>query len=350
MPEQLTLGSLFDGSGGFPLGGLLVGIKPLWASEIEPFPIRVTTKRLPFVTHYGDVSKLNGAELPPVDIIGFGSPCQNLSVAGTRSGLEGNQSRLFFEAIRIIKEMRDATNGKKPRYAVWENVPGAFSSNRGEDFRAVLDALRRIKDTDACTPRPDKWPNAGNVVADTYSIAWRVLDAQYWGVPQRRKRIYLVADFRGQSAAKILFECDGLSRNTAPCGLAWQRTAGAAAEGAGKTRRDNCGQASSCAVAVFDNHGQDARWGGPVDVTQTVSQTFGMGGNNQPYVVENDAPVTLKVRCGCAGGGKGALIQNDKSATLAVNNDQTLFVPCNWNGDQIAPTLTERNAGGGDSE
>ena len=136
--NNLTLGSLFDGSGGFPLGGLISGITPVWASEIEPFPIRVTTKRLPQVKHYGDISKMNGAEIPPVDIITFGSPCQDMSIAGKRDGLSGSRSSLFYEAVRIIKEMRCKTNGQKPRFIVWENVPGAFSSNKGEDFRAVL--------------------------------------------------------------------------------------------------------------------------------------------------------------------------------------------------------------------
>ena len=138
MNNVLTLGSLFDGSGGFPLGGLLAGIEPVWASEIEPFAVRVTTKRLPQMKHYGDVSALNGAELPPVDIVTFGSPCQDMSIAGKRSGLDGSRSSLFYEAVRIIKEMRCATNGKYPRFIVWENVPGAFSSNKGEDFRCVL--------------------------------------------------------------------------------------------------------------------------------------------------------------------------------------------------------------------
>ncbi|MGN0588366.1 MAG: DNA cytosine methyltransferase, partial [Ruminiclostridium sp.] len=141
MNNVLTLGSLFDGSGGFPLGGLLAGIEPVWASEIEPFAVRVTTKRLPQMKHYGDVSALNGAELPPVDIITFGSPCQDMSIAGKRSGLDGSRSSLFYEAVRIIKEMRCATNGKYPRFIVWENVPGAFSSNKGEDFRCVLESL-----------------------------------------------------------------------------------------------------------------------------------------------------------------------------------------------------------------
>ena len=156
MSEHLTLGSLFDGSGGFPLGGLIFGIEPLWASEIEPFPIRVTTKRLPFMKHYGDVSKLDGAELPPVDIITFGSPCQDMSVAGRRAGLDGSRSNLFYEAVRIVREMREATNGEKPRYIVWENVPGAFSSNGGEDFKAVLGKERRGKDATAETPAPEK--------------------------------------------------------------------------------------------------------------------------------------------------------------------------------------------------
>ena len=143
--NKLTLGSLFDGSGGFPLGGLLSGITPVWASEIEPFPIRVTTKRLPFMKHYGDVSKMDGADVEPVDIITFGSPCQDMSIAGRREGLDGSRSSLFYEAVRIVKEMRCATDGKYPRYIVWENVPGAFSSNKGADFQSVLEEICSVK-------------------------------------------------------------------------------------------------------------------------------------------------------------------------------------------------------------
>ena len=157
MKNELTLGSLFDGSGGFPLGGILAGITPLWASEIEPFAVRVTTKRLPQMKHYGDVSSLNGADLPPVDIITFGSPCQDMSIAGKRSGLDGSRSSLFYEAVRIIKEMRCATNGKYPRFCVWENVPGAFSSNKGEDFKAVLEAVIGIAEPDTQVPMPEKF-------------------------------------------------------------------------------------------------------------------------------------------------------------------------------------------------
>lgn len=232
---RLTLGSLFDGSGGFPLAGLLCGITPVWASEIEPFPIRVTTKRLPFMKHYGDISQMDGGRIEPVDIITFGSPCTDMSIAGKRSGLDGQQSVLFYQAIRIIKEMRCATNGKYPRYICWENVPGAFSSNKGEDFKAVLDAVIGVIEPDAQVPMPEKnlWPYADIYMGDGWSLAYRTLDAQYWGVPQRRKRIFLVADFAADSAGQILFESEGLSGYSAESFRSWQRTAGSAAACAG---------------------------------------------------------------------------------------------------------------------
>ena len=316
--KQLTLGSLFDGSGGFPLGGLLTGrITPLWSSEVEPFAIRVTTKRLPQVKHYGDVSAISGADLPPVDIITFGSPCQDMSVAGKREGLDGNRSSLFYEAIRIIKEMREATNGKYPRYIVWENVPGAFSSNKGEDFKAVLEEICKVKDEQVSISKPAKWENAGRIMGDGYSVAWRLLDAQYWGIPQRRQRIYLVADFDGGSAGKILFESEGLSGYSAQGFKSWQNAANGITEGIGETGSQDS--------LMFENHSQDTRYRGPLAVAQTVSSTYGTGGNNQPFVVQT--PKTLKVRCGCEGGGKGALVQDNLSATLSTNNDQTLFQP-----------------------
>lgn len=342
--KNLTLGSLFDGSGGFPLGGLISGITPLWASEIEPFPIRVTTKRLPQMKHYGDVSAQNGADLPPVDIITFGSPCQDMSVAGKRSGLDGERSALFYQAVRIVKEMRCKTNGKYPRFVVWENVKGAFSSNKGEDFRAVLSSLCKIKREDYAVPElPNgKWDNAGCIMGEDFSLAWRLFDAQYWGVPQRRKRIYLVADFDGGSAGKILFESEGVSGYTPQGFRSWQGAAGGAEESVGASSlclNDQGGQrmdvtenftatlraASNHPPLVFENHSQDTRYKGPLSVAQTVSSTYGMGGNNQPFVLET--PKTLKIRSGCEGGGKGALIQENKSATLSCNNDQTVFVP-----------------------
>ena len=394
--SNLTLGSLFDGSGGFPLAGMLAGINPVWASEIEPFPIRVTTKRMPFIKHYGNVSTMNGAEIEPVDIITFGSPCQDMSVAGNRAGLDGSRSNLFYEAIRIVKEMRCATNGKYPRYIVWENVPGAFSSNKGEDFRCVLESICQVKDETISVPRCDKWQTAGSIVGEDYSIAWRVLDAQYWGVPQRRKRIFLVADFADKCAEKILFESEGLSGYSAESFRSWQRAAcgfenctgasgydgynGQLTDDVSSTLGVNCGMstgrngvvenvayginrsamtsgynsdmsfeieeemsatllaAGPNAVAV-ENHAQDSRYRiENNDKIQTLTSCMGTGGNNVPLV--------MKIRSGCEGGGKGPLIQTDKSATLSCNNDQTLFEPKNWDGTDVAPTLTKQNAAG----
>ena len=277
--KPLTLGSLFDGSGGFPLGGLLAGITPVWASEIEPFPIRVTTKRLPFMKHYGNISAMDGGKIEPVDIITFGSPCQDMSVAGRRDGLDGKRSSLFYEAVRIIKEMRYATDGKYPKWICWENVPGAFSSNKGEDFKAVLEAVIGIAEPNAEVPMPEKarWPYADLYMGDGWSVAYRTLDAQYWGVPQRRRRIYLVADLAGGSAGKILFESEGVSGYSAESFRAWQETS---------RSFGTCFEKTGSGL-MFENHSQDTRYTGPLNVAQTVSATYGTGGNNQPFVVEN---------------------------------------------------------------
>ena len=225
----MKLMSLFDGSGGFPLAASLCGIDPVYASEVEPYPIAVTKSRFPSMKHLGDVSMINGADIEPVDIITFGSPCQDMSVAGKRAGLkhtavgddETTRSGLFLEAIRIIKEMRLETNGIYPRFAVWENVPGAFSSNRGEDFRLVLEEFIRISEPDAVMPAVPKagWAYADCISGDGWSVAYRTFDAQYWGVPQRRRRIYLVADFRGGRAGEILFKREGLRGHTAQSGM-----------------------------------------------------------------------------------------------------------------------------------
>ena len=374
--NNLTLGSLFDGSGGFPLGGLISGITPVWASEIEPFPIRVTTKRLPFMKHYGDISQMDGGKIEPVDIITFGSPCTDMSVAGRRAGLEGQQSVLFYQAIRIIKEMRCATNGKYPRYIVWENVPGAFSSNSGEDFKAVLEVVIGVAEPDTQVPMPEKnrWPYADCYMGDGWSVAYRVLDAQFWGVPQRRKRIYLVADFAGGRAFDILFKSEGVSGYSPESFRSWQRIAGSAADRTGTASlclNDQGGQrmdvtdevtatlraeahhppcvlesAGFCtehsaksrsigyeeetsptlragvvpAAVALENHPTDSRVKIAEDgKVQTLTSRMGTGGGNVPLV--------MKIRSGCEGGGKGPLIQTDKSATLSCNNDQTLFEP-----------------------
>ena len=353
--NTLTLGSLFDGSGGFPLGGLLAGITPVWASEIEPFPIRVTTRRFPNMKHYGDISQMDGGKIEPVDIITFGSPCTDMSIAGKRAGLDGAQSSLFYQAIRIIKEMRCATNGRYPRWICWENVIGAFSSNRGRDFKAVLEAVIGIIEPGAEVPMPekDRWPYADIYMGERWSVAYRTFDAQHWGVPQRRRRVYLVGDLAGQCAGQVLFESEGLSGYSAEGFRSWQRAARNPAAGLGAaggiclndqggscmdisfgvsgTLRAQMDGHPPCIVepgaAVYENHSQDTRYTGPLDTAPTVSSTYGTGGNNQPFVVQADTPKTLKIRSGCEGGGKGALIQEDMSATLSCNNDQTLFVP-----------------------
>jgi DNA (cytosine-5)-methyltransferase 1 len=248
---SLTMGSLFDGIGGFPLAASHVGIKTLWASEIEPFPIKVTMERFPEMVHVGDITKLKGADLPPVDIICGGSPCQNLSVAGNRNGLKGSQSGLFYEMIRVIKELRNADRKRgrtaqsvRPRWCVWENVPGAYSSGEppGEDFRIVLESFAGISLCAVSIPRPEsgKWKSAGRILlGDTFSLAWRTLDAQYWGVAQRRARVYLIVDFAGGSAPKILFDEKGLFGDTPQVEGAWETSAATAGAGAEDTGRDD---------------------------------------------------------------------------------------------------------------
>lgn len=242
---MMTMGSLFDGIGGFPLAAIHNGIIPVWASEIEAFPIQVTKLRFPQMQHTGDITKLNGKTLPLVDVICGGSPCQDLSVAGQRRGLAGERSGLFMEQVRIVKEMRNADENRglpdhlvRPRYLVWENVPGAFSSAQGEDFRAVIEEIVRIKDSACHVPRPDtgRWePSGAAILGDRFSLAWRVLDAQYWGVAQRRRRIFLVADFGGRTAPQILFEQDRLFGDSSESRSAGQGTAGAASQGADHT-------------------------------------------------------------------------------------------------------------------
>ena len=248
MGNKITMGSIFSGSGGFELAGQMSGIIPVWASEIEPFPILVTTTHFPDMKHFGDIKKMNGGLIPKVDIITGGSPCQDMSIAGKREGLDGSRSNLFREQIRIVKEMResDKADGRtgsdiRPRYMVWENVPGAFSSNKGEDFKCVLEEICRVADAEVSIPRPSKgkWGGQGTIMGDGYSVAWRTLDAQYWGVPQRRKRIYLVADFGGGTAPEILFEQDSLRGDTKEGSKERKDTATGAEDGSYKSDRTN---------------------------------------------------------------------------------------------------------------
>lgn len=235
--------------------------------------------------HLGDITKIHGDKVEPVDCITFGSPCQDLSIAGRRAGLAGERSGLFMEAVRIIKEMRSSTNGLHPTFAIWENVPGAFSSNNGEDFRAVLEELARVEQPNAVIPGPPRggrWSKAGAIAGNGWSLAWRQLDSQYFGVAQRRKRIALILDLGGQRAGEILFERTSLSRHPDPCIPAWKEVAGLTANR-------------------------------PAGNDRAVAE----GGWNAAY--------TLKIRSGCAGGGKGALVQTEKTGTLSTLQDQTLF-------------------------
>ena len=272
--------------------------------------------------HLGDITKIHGDKVEPVDCITFGSPCQDLSIAGRRAGLAGERSGLFMEAVRIIKEMRSSTNGLYPTFAIWENVPGAFSSNNGEDFRAVLEELARVEQPDVSIPRPSgrggRWSKAGAIAGNGWSLAWRQLDAQYWGVPQRRKRIALVADFGGQRAAEILFERTNLSGNPDSCVKAWKEVAGLA------TNRPagNDGVVGTGCSCKGDGDADCGR--AEADKTGEVSCSSREKRTDKRESGEA-AAYTLKIRSGCAGGGKGALVQTEKVGTLSTLQDQTLF-------------------------
>ncbi len=326
------LGSLFDGSGGFPLSGALCGVEPVWAAEVEPYPIAVTRSRFPNMKHLGDISKIHGGEIEPVDIITFGSPCQDLSVAGKRAGLkheangdeETTRSGMFMEAVRIIKEMRQATNGKYPTFALWENVPGAFSSNKGEDFRIVCEELIKIVEPAAFMPSVPKggWAYADSYVGDGWSLAYRVFDAQYWGVPQRRRRIHLVADFSGKRAREVLFEREGVRGYFAEGRTPWQATPDDAQGGTGADDREGEG---------FDGYNGD--------LTGEVSATLG-------------------VNCGVSTGRNGVI---ERGRQLdAVTQGQYLFQPQpavytrgyggNVTLDGVSPTLEARAGTGGNNQ
>ena len=350
------LGSLFDGSGGFPLSGTLCDIEPMWAAEVEPYPIAVTSSRFPNMKHLGDISKVNGAEIEPVDIITFGSPCQDLSVAGKRAGLkhedngddETTRSGLFMEAVRIIKEMRKATNGQYPKFCCWENDPGAFSSNNGEDFRIVLQELIKIAEPYAVMPEvPQKgWAYADSFSGDGWSLAYRVFDAQYWGVPQRRRRIYLVADFRGGCAEEILFEREGL-RGYFTESRTQRETVTPNAEGS--VGADDREGAICYGISSYDSNSMksDNPHSGIYEA-ETSRTLDGNGGNpscNQGgiAIVEN-VPYTLKIRSGVSvdsygkAAGKGASVQENLSATLGTSNDQYLFQPIGFDGYNATET------------
>ena len=303
--------------------------------------------------HLGDITKIKGDNIPQVDVITFGSPCQDLSIAGKRAGLSGERSGLFIEAVRIIKEMREATNGEYPKYAVWENVPGAFSSNKGEDFRAVLEELARIKEAGISIPGPDKskWAKAGLITGDDWSIAWRTMDAQYWGVPQRRLRISLVLDFTGGRAGEILFEPESLRGHFAPGITPGQATAGAVGNGAGTA---DCTDAIPVNLQIATRHKSlGERTGLGVGHAGDAAYTLQEGHEHGVCCPDIAKAYTLKIRSGCEGGGKGALVQTEKSATdyTAITlHGETVVGADLYNGTLTgdkAATLTVATAKGG---
>lgn len=403
MDKTLTLGSLFDGIGGFPLCAEKNKIKTLWASEIEPFPIAVSRQHFPAINFYGDIKSLKSKYLEKVDIITAGSPCQDVSIAGKRVGLSGNRSGLFMEMIRIIKEMREIESKTKfeekeikPRILLWENVPGIFSSNKGQDFRTVLEQICRIKDEtiSISMPKKHKWNKSGCIMGNNFSLAWRVLDAQYFGVPQRRKRVFLVADFGGQSAPKILFEPCCLSRNTSKSTKERENSSISCETSIGKTSKDIDRKYSEVArnnifsILPFDtsfctylNNHSNPKYGDPCptiyansntpriainhnyypkdnnvyclatsqvnseiikNLSPTLTSSAGTSGNNKPWItvsqtsystyLENDTSVSLKSSGGTLGGGSENLsIRDDVIRKLTpLECERLQGFPDNW--------------------
>ena len=257
--------------------------------------------------HLGDITLIDGSKIEPVDVITFGSPCQDLSIAGKRAGLAGQRSGLFMEAVRIIKQMQEATNGEYPKYAVWENVPGAFSSNKGKDFLAVLEELIRIKEPAISLPEPpnSKWSKAGGVSGNGWSLAWRTMDAQYWGVPQRRLRISLVLDLTGGRAGEILFEPESLRGHFAPSITPGQATAGAVENGAGTADRTDAIpinlQIATRHKSLGERTGLGIGQAGDAAYTLQESHEHGI------CCLEDAKAYTLKIRSGCEGGGNGVV-------------------------------------------
>ena len=397
---MMTLGSLFDGIGGFPLAAVHCGGVPVWASEIEPFPMRVTKLRFPDMIHVGDITKLDGAKLPPVDVICGGSPCQDLSVAGLRKGLAGERSGLFMDQVRIVKEMRaeDERRGVsddfiRPRYLVWENVPGAFSSANGEDFRAVIEEIVHIKDSTCHVPRPDtgRWESAGAaILGDQFSLAWRVLDAQYWGVAQRRRRIFLVADFGGLTAPKILFEQERLLGDPAEGqgqGKGVTTTAGNSSADSGGSRVAEEKQVDIFAVHIDQREetiNLNGISGALMATTNLQMQTFVEGGMRKFESAEKEeclclndqggermdvsVDVTATLRAGMSGhpplvmgiqqGSAGTEETPDPALTEEAetggNNQQILFenhgIDARYTGPhEVAPTMSARYGTGGNN-
>lgn len=353
--RKLKLGSLFDGIGGFPVVGQWYGIEPAWASEIEEPCIHITKKHFPNMKHLGDITKIHGDQIEPVDIITGGSPCQDLSVAGKQSGIrlkcdncgtlvefsDGTQncpncgagldftrSGLFMEQIRIIREMREKTNECYPKIVIWENVLGALSSNNGDDFFCVLQEFCKLMAERLPSFRPESWSNAGEFLGESCSIAWRLLDAQYWGVPQRRRRIFLVADFGGQRVGEILFKSESLRRYLTPSTAPWKRFTAKTESSIGESSRNRTTAGGNSVTSTL-TAGYGRGWNGNagaydgdnfvfekssddvicvatqqanaeimVDKCPTLTAANGTSGSNKPYVVlpesEEEKPIAFE--------------------------------------------------------
>ena len=378
----MTLGSLFDGIGGWLLASRYAGVTPIWASEIEPFPCSVTERHFPDVKQLGDITQINPDEIEPVDIICAGSPCQDLSIAGKRKGLDGERSGLFRTAVDLVRRMRERTAGKYPRFFVWENVPGAFSSNKGADFRAVLE---EIGQTEIPMPKNGKWANAGMAELPQCQIAWRVLDAQYWGVPQRRRRIFLVADFAadGRCAGEILFESEGVPWNSAESKGAREEAARGTEDCARATGKKYTRAAGFCAGGSAGVVGYQVecaatlttRWGGqaptvaiydmthadevmrPVKdgIVPTLNARMGTGGNQVPVVhAYCIAGNTIDRKIENGGNGKGVLAETaytlntvDRHAVAEIYGAKSYS---EYERGKVATLRASGGAYGGDSE
>ena len=254
----MTLGSLFDGLGGWQLAATRSGIKPLWSSEIDKFCCQISKRHFPDTVQLGDINQIHDA--PFVDIITAGSPCVDISVAGKRGGIHCERSGLFFKAVELVRRVN-------PKFFVWENVTGVFSSNGGADFKAVIETILQEQ-----IPLPRYWSNAGLVDGRFCQIAWRTLDAQYWGCPQRRKRIFLVADFAGRRAAKILFERESLRGHSQT------------SKGSQQIAATRLGENSHC--SIFDiTHTHEVLRHIHGDIVNCLNARMGTGGNQVPVVV-----------------------------------------------------------------
>lgn len=354
MNSKITMGSLFDGIGGFPLAALKNQINPVWASEIEPFPIAITREHFPSMKHLGNILNINGKKIPNVDIVTAGSPCQDLSIAGNRAGLSGERSSLFMEMIRVIKEMRenDRKQGKsdteiRPRILLWENVPGVFSSNKGEDFRRILEEICRIKVKTTSIPMPSKgkWQKSGYILGRDFSLAWRVLNAQYFGVAQRRRRVFLVADFGGQSAPKILFEQCSMSGNTSQSESKGERTPRTIKRSVRDTSEHECNHGIN-PVCTSPSSRSNPKYRNAYHTFSAshvpeVSLSYCVAGNTINRKIKN--------------GGNGKGFQENISYTLNTSDKHVIYCTATQQGGaetlkNVSPTITESAGTSGNNQ